>query len=51
MAPYKALYDGRCRFPIAWFEVGEAGFRGLKNIGHKAMEKLKFIQEWLKIAK
>ena len=22
MAPYKALYRRRCRFPVCWFEVG-----------------------------
>ncbi|XP_049372615.1 uncharacterized protein LOC125837564 [Solanum verrucosum] len=47
MAPYKALYGRRCRSPIGWFEVGEAGFIG-PNLVHQAMEKVKVIQERFK---
>ena len=44
MAPYEALYGRRCRSPIGWFEVGEAGLIG-PNLVHQAMEKVKVIQE------
>ncbi|WMV29857.1 hypothetical protein MTR67_023242, partial [Solanum verrucosum] len=29
IAPYEALYRRRCRSPIGWLEVGEAGLIGL----------------------
>ncbi|WMV24530.1 hypothetical protein MTR67_017915 [Solanum verrucosum] len=38
MAPYEALYGRRCRSPIGWFEVGEAGLIG-PDLVHQAMEK------------
>ncbi|WMV46804.1 hypothetical protein MTR67_040189 [Solanum verrucosum] len=47
MAPYEALYERRCGFPIGWFEVGEVGLIG-PDLVHKAMEKVKIIQERLK---
>ncbi|WMV07518.1 hypothetical protein MTR67_000903, partial [Solanum verrucosum] len=49
MAPYEAFYGRRCRFPIGWFEVGEAGLIG-PDLVHQAMKKLKVIQERLKTA-
>ncbi|WMV49917.1 hypothetical protein MTR67_043302, partial [Solanum verrucosum] len=49
MTPYEALYERRCRSPIRWFEVGEAGSIG-PDLVHQAMEKVKFIQESLKAA-
>ncbi|XP_049373445.1 uncharacterized protein LOC125838428 [Solanum verrucosum] len=49
MAPYEALYGRRCRSPIGWFEVGEAGLIG-PDLVHQAMEKVKVIQERLKMA-
>ncbi|WMV19535.1 hypothetical protein MTR67_012920 [Solanum verrucosum] len=49
MAPYKSLYGRRCRSHIRWFEVGEAGLIG-PDLANQAMEKVKVIQEWLKIA-
>ncbi|WMV36990.1 hypothetical protein MTR67_030375 [Solanum verrucosum] len=49
MAPYEAFYGRRCRSPIRWFEVGEAGLIG-PNLVHQAMEKMKVIQERLKTA-
>ncbi|WMV33559.1 hypothetical protein MTR67_026944 [Solanum verrucosum] len=49
MATYEALYGRRCRSPIGWFEVGEAGLIG-QDLVHQAMEKVKVIQERLKIA-
>ena len=47
MASYEALCGTRYRFPIGWFEVGEAGLIG-SNLVHQAMEKVKVIQEKLK---
>ncbi|WMV40930.1 hypothetical protein MTR67_034315, partial [Solanum verrucosum] len=47
MAPYEARYGGRCKSPIGWFEVGEAGLIG-PDLVHQAMEKVKVIQERLK---
>ncbi|WMV14317.1 hypothetical protein MTR67_007702 [Solanum verrucosum] len=49
MAPYEALYGRRCRSPIGWFEVGEAGLIG-PYLVHQAIEKVKVIQERLKTA-
>ncbi|KAH0678966.1 hypothetical protein KY284_020051 [Solanum tuberosum] len=49
MAPYEALYGKRCRSPIRWFEVGEAGLIG-PDLVHQAMKKVKVIQERLKTA-
>ncbi|WMV45565.1 hypothetical protein MTR67_038950 [Solanum verrucosum] len=48
MAPYEALYGRRCRSPIGWFKVGEAGLIR-PDLVHQAMEKVKIIQERLKI--
>ncbi|XP_069154486.1 uncharacterized protein [Solanum lycopersicum] len=47
MAPYKALCGRKCRSPIGWFKVGEAGLIG-PDLVH---EKVKVIQEILKTAK
>ncbi|WMV14120.1 hypothetical protein MTR67_007505 [Solanum verrucosum] len=47
MASYEALYGRRCRSPIGWFEVGEAGLIG-PDLVHQTMEKVKVIQESLK---
>ena len=44
-----ALYERRCKAPIGWFEVGEVGFIG-PYIVHQEMEKVKVIQERLKMA-
>ncbi len=43
MAPYEALYGRRCRLPIRWFEVGEAGLIG-PDLVHQAKDKIKEIQ-------
>ena len=48
-SPYEALYWRRCRSPIGLFDVAEAGLIG-PDLVHQAMEKVKVIQEWLKIA-
>ena len=49
MAPYEALCGRRCRFPIGWLNVGEVELIG-PYLVHKAMEKMKVIQERLKTA-
>ncbi|WMV59271.1 hypothetical protein MTR67_052656, partial [Solanum verrucosum] len=49
MAPYEAFYGRRCRSPIGWFEVGEVGLIG-PDLVHQAVEKVKVIQERLKMA-
>ncbi|WMV13440.1 hypothetical protein MTR67_006825 [Solanum verrucosum] len=43
IALYEALYGRRCRSPIGWFEIGEAGLIG-PDLVHQAMEKVKIIQ-------
>ncbi|WMV41871.1 hypothetical protein MTR67_035256 [Solanum verrucosum] len=48
MAPYEALYGRRCKSHIGWFEVGESGLIG-PDLVHQAMEKVKVIQERLKM--
>ncbi|KAH0693675.1 hypothetical protein KY285_020772 [Solanum tuberosum] len=47
IAPYEVLYGRKCRSPIGWFEVGEAGLIG-PNLVHQAIENVKVIQERLK---
>ena len=49
MDPHEALYGRRCRSPIGWFEVGEAGLIG-RVLVKQAMEQVKVIQERLKTA-
>ena len=49
MAPYEVRHARRCRSPIGWFEVGEAGLIG-PDLVHQAMEKVKVIQARLKIS-
>ncbi|XP_070042785.1 uncharacterized protein [Nicotiana tomentosiformis] len=44
MPPYEALYRMRCRFPIGWFEPGEARLLGT-DLVCDALEKVKLIQE------
>ena len=39
MAPFKALYGRRCRYPIIWFEVGEATVVG-PDLVFDALEKV-----------
>ncbi|XP_070028774.1 uncharacterized protein [Nicotiana sylvestris] len=39
----------KCRLPISWFEVGEAELLG-PDLVNQSMEKVKLIQEHLKIA-
>ena len=47
MSPYEALYGRRCRFPVGWFEVGEAALIGLDSVLY-AMEKVQLIRDRLK---
>ena len=47
MAPYEVVCGRRCRAPVGWFEVGEAGLIRL-DLVHQAMDKVKVIQERLK---
>ncbi|XP_070017786.1 uncharacterized protein [Nicotiana sylvestris] len=47
MAPFEALYGRRCRSPIGWFKVGEAGLIG-PDLVHQAIEKVKIIKERLR---
>ena len=49
MAPYEALHGRKCRSPIGWFEVGETLLFG-SNLVYQAIEKVKVIQQRLKIA-
>ncbi|XP_070004787.1 uncharacterized protein [Nicotiana sylvestris] len=49
MAPFKALYDRRCRSPIGWLKVGGAELIG-PDLVHQAMEEVKIIKERLKTA-
>ncbi|XP_070050575.1 uncharacterized protein [Nicotiana tomentosiformis] len=49
MAPFKALCSRRCRSPIGWFAIGEAELIG-PDLMHQAIEKVRIIKEWLKIA-
>lgn len=44
MKPFEALYGWRYRFPIGWFEVGNAAFID-PNMVFEAMEKIKIIEE------
>ncbi|XP_070046506.1 uncharacterized protein [Nicotiana tomentosiformis] len=47
MAPFEAQYGRRCRFPIRWFEIGEAQSIG-PDLVHQDMEKVKISKEQLK---
>jgi len=49
MDPYEALYGRWCRSPVGWFEPGEARLLGT-DLVQDALEKVKVIQEWLRIA-
>ena len=49
MDPYEALYGRIYISPIVWFDVDDAGLIG-PDLVHQAMEKVKVIQESLKMA-
>ncbi|GJV31197.1 putative nucleotidyltransferase, ribonuclease H [Tanacetum coccineum] len=46
-APFKALYDRKCRSPVCWAEVGEAQLTRLEII-HDTMEKIFKIRDRMK---
>ena len=48
MTPYEALYWRRWTSLFGWFKVGEAGLIA-PNLVHQVMEKVKVIQEKLKM--
>lgn len=43
MTPFQMLCVRIYRYPISWFEVGEATFIGPSSV-HKAMEKVQLIK-------
>ena len=49
MAPFEALYGGRCRTPLNWSEAGERNFFG-PDIVQEAEEQVQLIQKNLKAA-
>ena len=49
MAPYEALYERKCRFPLCWDEFGEREFTG-PEIVQDAAEKVALIKRRLKTA-
>ncbi len=49
MAPFEVLYGRIRRSLIGWYEVGETQLFRL-DLVHQAMEDMKIIREWLKIA-
>ena len=44
MAPFKALYERRCRTPLCWYELGESVLLG-PEVVQETTEKVKMIQE------
>ena len=42
MALSEALYGRRCRSPIGWYEVGEAGLIG-PDLVHQSIDKVNVI--------
>ena len=49
MVIYEALYGGRCRSHVGWFEVGETNLIGPTSF-HYSIKKVKIIRDRLKIA-
>ena len=49
MAPYKALYERKCRTPLCWDEVGERKLLG-PEIVQVMIDNVKVIRDRLKIA-
>lgn len=47
MALFKALYGGRCKTPLCWYESGESAIIG-PEIMQQISEKIKTIQEKVK---
>lgn len=49
MAPYETLYGRQCRFPVGWFEPGEARLLGTELV-QDVLQMVKVIQERLRTA-
>ena len=49
MAPYKALYERRCRSHVGWFELREVALIGPDSVFY-AMEKVQLFRNRLKTA-
>ena len=49
MAPFEALYGGRCRSPVCWDDIGEKKLLGPKLV-QLTVEKVSLIKERLKAA-
>ncbi|XP_070014214.1 uncharacterized protein [Nicotiana sylvestris] len=49
MVPFEALYGRQCRYPIRWFEPGEAKLYDI-DLVKDALDKVKLIQERLRTA-
>ena len=49
MAPYKALYERKCRTPLCWTELSEKKVIG-PDLIQETEEKVKIIREKLKVA-
>ncbi|XP_070017678.1 uncharacterized protein [Nicotiana sylvestris] len=49
IAPYEALYGRWCRSPVGWFEPVKVRILGIYLV-QDALDKVKLIQEWLRIA-
>nr|GEX74812.1 putative reverse transcriptase domain-containing protein [Tanacetum cinerariifolium] len=49
-APFKALYERKCRSPILWVEVGEGQLIGLEIV-QETTEKISHIKDRLKVAR
>jgi hypothetical protein len=49
MAPFEALYGGKCRTPLCWEEVGDKKLHGAKLI-QITTEKVRIIKDRMKVA-
>ena len=49
MAPYEALYGGKCRTPLCWMTLSEKKVIG-PDLIQETEEKVKMIRERLKVA-
>ena len=49
MAPYKALYEKKCRSPVYSDEAGERLLLGLDMV-NQITKPIKVIRQWIKIA-
>jgi hypothetical protein len=49
MAPFKALYDKKCRTPLNWIELGKRRYYGIDFI-KEAEKRVRIIQQNMKVA-